>query len=140
MSSTPRLLTSTARNASKLTQIISKQPSSRLGASASSSRNFSTIHQSSSNRFNVSSSNKRWNKSSSKNPFNTSNQGENQFTSIDFFPLLSHSLTAPSSPSSVRTMFIQTESTPNEDSLKFLPGQKVMESGSHEFLDIRSSM
>ncbi|EPQ26183.1 uncharacterized protein PFL1_06390 [Pseudozyma flocculosa PF-1] len=39
-----------------------------------------------------------------------------------------------------RTMFIQTESTPNEDSLKFLPGQKVMESGTAEFLDTRSSM
>ncbi|CCF50131.1 hypothetical protein NDA11_006468 [Ustilago hordei] len=39
-----------------------------------------------------------------------------------------------------RTMFIQTESTPNEDSLKFLPGRQVMESGTHEFLDTRSSM
>lgn len=37
-------------------------------------------------------------------------------------------------------MFIQTESTPNEDSLKFLPGRQVMESGTHEFLDTRSSM
>ncbi len=37
-------------------------------------------------------------------------------------------------------MFIQTESTPNNDSLKFLPGQKVMESGSAEFLDTRSAM
>lgn len=40
----------------------------------------------------------------------------------------------------VRTMFIQTESTPNEDSLKFLPGQKVMDSGTAEFLDNRSAM
>lgn len=39
-----------------------------------------------------------------------------------------------------RTMFIQTESTPNEDSLKFLPGQTVMESGTYEFRDTRSSM
>ncbi|ETS65354.1 hypothetical protein PaG_00087 [Moesziomyces aphidis] len=39
-----------------------------------------------------------------------------------------------------RTMFIQTESTPNEDSLKFLPGRQVMESGTHEFLDTRASM
>ncbi|PWN46702.1 HIRA-interacting protein 5 [Violaceomyces palustris] len=39
-----------------------------------------------------------------------------------------------------RSMFIQTESTPNEDSLKFLPGQKVMESGTAEFLDNRSAM
>jgi len=37
-------------------------------------------------------------------------------------------------------MFIQTETTPNEDSLKFLPGQRVMESGTAEFLDNRSSM
>ena len=37
-------------------------------------------------------------------------------------------------------MFIQTESTPNEDSLKFLPGQTVMESGTYEFRDTRSSM
>lgn len=38
------------------------------------------------------------------------------------------------------SMFIQTESTPNEDSLKFLPGQKVMESGTAEFLDNRNAM
>ena len=38
-------------------------------------------------------------------------------------------------------MFIQTESTPNEDSLKFIPGVPVMESGgSAEFLDTRSSL
>jgi Fe-S cluster biogenesis protein NfuA len=37
-------------------------------------------------------------------------------------------------------MFIQTETTPNEDSLKFLPGQSVMDSGTAEFLDTRSSM
>ncbi|KAG0179018.1 NifU-like protein 5, mitochondrial [Apophysomyces sp. BC1034] len=40
----------------------------------------------------------------------------------------------------VRTMFIQTEKTPNDDSLKFIPGVVVMESGSAEFLDVRSSM
>lgn len=39
-----------------------------------------------------------------------------------------------------RTMFIQTESTPNADSLKFLPGCEVMEKGTAEFLDKRSSM
>ncbi|PWY98924.1 HIRA-interacting protein 5 [Testicularia cyperi] len=39
-----------------------------------------------------------------------------------------------------RSMFIQTESTPNEDSLKFLPGRQVMESGTFEFLDTRASM
>lgn len=39
-----------------------------------------------------------------------------------------------------RTMFIQTEATPNADSTKFLPGRRVMESGSAEFLDMRSAM
>ncbi|CAL1697300.1 unnamed protein product [Somion occarium] len=37
-------------------------------------------------------------------------------------------------------MFIQTESTPNDDSLKFIPGVPVMESGSAEFLDTRSAL
>ncbi|CBQ69388.1 related to NFU-1 protein (iron homeostasis) [Sporisorium reilianum SRZ2] len=58
--------------------------------------------------------------------------------------LRSRSLAAASSHPLIqmqkRTMFIQTESTPNEDSLKFLPGRQVMESGTHEFLDTRSSM
>lgn len=47
---------------------------------------------------------------------------------------------APSMGVQARSMFIQTESTPNEDSLKFLPGQKVMENGTAEFLDTRSAM
>ncbi|BGP42195.1 hypothetical protein JCM10450v2_006287 [Rhodotorula kratochvilovae] len=34
-----------------------------------------------------------------------------------------------------RTMFIQTESTPNADSLKFIPGQPVSTDSTHEFLD-----
>ncbi|KIJ45036.1 hypothetical protein M422DRAFT_59872 [Sphaerobolus stellatus SS14] len=37
-------------------------------------------------------------------------------------------------------MFIQTEVTPNEDSLKFIPGVPVMSSGSAEFLDTRSAL
>ncbi|KAH8101621.1 scaffold protein Nfu/NifU N terminal-domain-containing protein [Cristinia sonorae] len=37
-------------------------------------------------------------------------------------------------------MFIQTESTPNEDSLKFIPGVTVMESGAAEFLDTRTAL
>ncbi|KAG8966755.1 hypothetical protein FRC03_011396 [Tulasnella sp. 419] len=41
---------------------------------------------------------------------------------------------------SKRTMFIQTETTPNEDSLKFIPGVEVMVSGSAEFLDIKSAL
>ena len=39
-----------------------------------------------------------------------------------------------------RSMFIQTESTPNEDSLKFIPGVQVMTSGTAEFLDTRSAL
>lgn len=37
-------------------------------------------------------------------------------------------------------MFIQTEVTPNDDSLKFLPGCDVMQEGSAEFLDTRSAL
>lgn len=37
-------------------------------------------------------------------------------------------------------MFIQTESTPNDDSLKFIPGVEVMPEGSAEFLDTRSAL
>jgi NFU1 iron-sulfur cluster scaffold homolog, mitochondrial len=37
-------------------------------------------------------------------------------------------------------MFIQTETTPNEDSLKFIPGVPVMETGSAEFLDTRTAL
>ncbi|KAG2211719.1 hypothetical protein INT47_008816 [Mucor saturninus] len=40
----------------------------------------------------------------------------------------------------VRTMFIQTEQTPNNDSLKFIPGVPVLGKGSAEFLDVRASM
>ncbi|KAL6305623.1 HIRA-interacting protein 5 [Sparassis latifolia] len=39
-----------------------------------------------------------------------------------------------------RSMFIQTETTPNEDSLKFIPGVPVMEDGSAEFLDTRTAL
>ncbi|KPV73633.1 uncharacterized protein RHOBADRAFT_28750 [Rhodotorula graminis WP1] len=38
-----------------------------------------------------------------------------------------------------RTMFIQTETTPNADSLKFIPGQPVSPESTHEFLDAGSS-
>jgi NFU1 iron-sulfur cluster scaffold homolog, mitochondrial len=40
----------------------------------------------------------------------------------------------------VRTMFIQTETTPNDDSLKFIPGVAVMSTGSAEFLDTRTAL
>ncbi|KAJ7171811.1 HIRA-interacting protein 5 [Mycena crocata] len=39
-----------------------------------------------------------------------------------------------------RSMFIQTESTPNDDSLKFIPGIDVMGDGTAEFLDTRSAL
>ncbi|KAJ7293889.1 HIRA-interacting protein 5 [Mycena rebaudengoi] len=38
------------------------------------------------------------------------------------------------------SMFIQTETTPNEDSLKFIPGVDVMGDGTAEFLDTRSAL
>ncbi len=37
-------------------------------------------------------------------------------------------------------MFIQTETTPNDDSLKFIPGVPVMGDGTAEFLDIKSAL
>ena len=37
-------------------------------------------------------------------------------------------------------MFIQTETTPNDDSLKFIPGVPVMEEGTAEFLDTKSAL
>lgn len=37
-------------------------------------------------------------------------------------------------------MFIQTEVTPNDDSLKFIPGVGVMGEGTAEFLDTRSAL
>lgn len=37
-------------------------------------------------------------------------------------------------------MFIQTETTPNEASLKFIPGVPVTGGGTHEYLDIRSAL
>ncbi|WVQ80151.1 hypothetical protein IAT38_002256 [Cryptococcus sp. DSM 104549] len=39
-----------------------------------------------------------------------------------------------------RTMFIQTETTPNEASLKFIPGVPVSNGSTHEFLDLRSAL
>lgn len=41
----------------------------------------------------------------------------------------------------LRSLFIQTESTPNEDSLKFIPGSEVMgQHGTAEFLDTRTAL
>uniref|UniRef100_A0A7S0L6L9 Scaffold protein Nfu/NifU N-terminal domain-containing protein n=1 Tax=Coccolithus braarudii TaxID=221442 RepID=A0A7S0L6L9_9EUKA len=39
----------------------------------------------------------------------------------------------------VRGMFIQTESTPNPDSLKFLPGKSVLAEGTRDFRSLRES-
>jgi len=36
-------------------------------------------------------------------------------------------------------MFIQTESTPNPDSLKFIPGKTVLEAGTKEFRNLREA-
>ena len=36
-------------------------------------------------------------------------------------------------------MFIQTESTPNQATLKFLPGRSVMEEGTADFADAESA-
>jgi len=43
-------------------------------------------------------------------------------------------------PSPTRSMFIQTDVTPNEDSIKFLPGVPVMGEGTAEFLDTRTAL
>ncbi|WVQ72116.1 hypothetical protein IAR50_001661 [Cryptococcus sp. DSM 104548] len=48
-------------------------------------------------------------------------------------------LSSPSRPQR-RTMFIQTETTPNEASLKFIPGVQVTNGSAHEFLDLRSAL
>jgi Fe-S cluster biogenesis protein NfuA len=39
-----------------------------------------------------------------------------------------------------RSMFIQTQPTPNPQSLMFLPGREIMESGSFEFSNARAAM
>ncbi|KZT68434.1 HIRA-interacting protein 5 [Daedalea quercina L-15889] len=61
--------------------------------------------------------------------------------------LVTYSTTHPSRqahsmerPMQSRSMFIQTETTPNEDSLKFIPGVPVMDEGTAEFLDIKSAL
>jgi len=39
----------------------------------------------------------------------------------------------------MRSMFIQTEPTPNPDSLKFLPGKQVLETGARDFRNFRDA-
>ncbi|KAJ7596826.1 HIRA-interacting protein 5 [Mycena floridula] len=48
--------------------------------------------------------------------------------------------TSTSRTAHTRSMFIQTESTPNDDSIKFLPGVTVMGEGTAEFLDTRTAL
>ncbi|KAF9969422.1 hypothetical protein BGZ73_008227 [Actinomortierella ambigua] len=56
-------------------------------------------------------------------------------------PLRTNLMLKASSAQQVRTMFIQTETTPNQDSLKFIPGVAVMtDSSTAEFLDARNAM
>lgn len=40
---------------------------------------------------------------------------------------------------SVRSMFIQTQETPNPNSLKFMPGRTVLEEGTRDFPNIRAA-
>lgn len=40
---------------------------------------------------------------------------------------------------SVRTMFIQVQETPNPNSLKFVPGEQVLESGTVNFPNSQSA-
>ncbi|KAI6010167.1 HIRA-interacting protein 5 [Pisolithus marmoratus] len=56
---------------------------------------------------------------------------------------ISHPILTPSTSAFFqqrRSMFIQTETTPNEDSLKFIPGMSVMGEGAAEFLDTHSAL
>ncbi|CDH54201.1 hira-interacting protein 5 [Lichtheimia corymbifera JMRC:FSU:9682] len=55
-------------------------------------------------------------------------------------PALSGRPLIPALTQQVRSMFIQTEQTPNTESLKFIPGVEVLGNGTAEFLDVRSSM
>lgn len=59
-----------------------------------------------------------------------------RYVSVTFAYRRSATLTSPVA----RSMFIQTETTPNDDSLKFIPGVTVMGDGTAEFLDTRSSL
>ncbi|TCD62812.1 hypothetical protein EIP91_006378 [Steccherinum ochraceum] len=53
---------------------------------------------------------------------------------------MTHASTSHERPLQARSMFIQTESTPNDDSLKFIPGVSVMGNGTAEFLDTRTAL
>ena len=49
----------------------------------------------------------------------------------------SDELAAPAPRAYIAAMFIETETTPNPASLKFLPGRQVMPAGTREFADPR---
>eukprot|EP01113_Clastostelium_recurvatum_P005908 TRINITY_DN12658_c0_g1_i1.p1 TRINITY_DN12658_c0_g1~~TRINITY_DN12658_c0_g1_i1.p1 ORF type:complete len:300 (+),score=91.11 TRINITY_DN12658_c0_g1_i1:48-902(+) len=51
--------------------------------------------------------------------------------------LISHPRARSMQP--IRTMFIQTQNTPNPDSLKFLPGQTVLETGTIDFPSVSAA-
>jgi Fe-S cluster biogenesis protein NfuA len=61
-----------------------------------------------------------------------------------FFPFLVSTVAASTSSSQLnsqkRTMFIQTQPTPNPTSLMFLPGKTIMDSGSQNFSSGREAM
>ncbi|KAJ7630391.1 NifU-like protein c [Roridomyces roridus] len=61
-------------------------------------------------------------------------------TASSVLPPRIHASSSKAAPPLTRSMFIQTETTPNDDSLKFLPGIDVMGSGTAEFLDTRSAL
>ncbi|KAK7064743.1 scaffold protein Nfu/NifU N terminal-domain-containing protein [Favolaschia claudopus] len=61
-------------------------------------------------------------------------------TASTVLPPRPHASTSKPAPSQSRSMFIQTESTPNDDSIKFIPGVDVMGDGTAEFLDTRSAL
>ncbi|CED83898.1 hira-interacting protein 5 [Phaffia rhodozyma] len=54
---------------------------------------------------------------------------------------LSRSSVLKSTPSLSRSLFVQTQTTPNPNSLQFIPGTPVLSSGgTHEFLDTKSAL
>ncbi|KAJ3713542.1 scaffold protein Nfu/NifU N terminal-domain-containing protein [Lentinula raphanica] len=61
-------------------------------------------------------------------------------TAMPSSPGLSSRPASKPAPPLTRSMFIQTESTPNDDSLKFIPGVPVMGEGTAEFLDTRAAL
>ncbi|KAK0446466.1 HIRA-interacting protein 5 [Desarmillaria tabescens] len=61
-------------------------------------------------------------------------------TESSIVPKYRSAVNTQSNPPLTRSMFIQTEPTPNNDSLKFIPGVPVMGEGTAEFLDTRSAL